>query len=171
MTRVTSFGIKRTYLEAGFTEESQRPIIPGQNSDVSSLQAGDELVKAPPKKRKRTKKSQRNGNGTEGKGEETEVTTAANGGLDTKLLNNKEQKQGSKAGSKKKRINGMFPSYRSPSLADSHGVKARLTREASSELRRQSRIAERNATTTCFACRAKVDYNCSTASTLISSSD
>jgi len=141
MTRITSFGIKRTYLQAGLSEEPQKPQTSEENPDVlpTDIQTGDgDNEVRPKKKRKRTKKSQRNGGNetvTKGSSDETEAISVVSGDTDNKVPDNKEQKRPSKEGKKKKKI--------------------KLTREAASELRRQKRIAERNAMTTCFACRAK----------------
>jgi zinc finger CCHC domain-containing protein 9 len=59
MTRVTNFGIKRTYVQAGFDAaavEEKEPV-------ALSEPASDALPAPPPKKkRKRTKMSQRDGN-------------------------------------------------------------------------------------------------------------
>jgi zinc finger CCHC domain-containing protein 9 len=68
MTRVTSFGIKRTYLEAGFSNDEipsqETAISPG--GEQSSAGSHDPIASseaAPPKKkRKRTPKSKRDGN-------------------------------------------------------------------------------------------------------------
>ena len=95
MTRVTNFGIKRTYLEAGFSND-QAPsnetalIVPG--GEKSSTGKHDPSEAAPPrKKRKRTPKSKRDGNltknaaeskGDEGKnvkGDTDDATTVENG--------------------------------------------------------------------------------------------
>ena len=65
MTRVTNFGIKRTYLEAGFSNDE----TPSTNTDlvdkplngIHDPSASSE-VSPPKKKRKRTPKSKRDGN-------------------------------------------------------------------------------------------------------------
>lgn len=74
MTRVTNFGLKRTYLEAGFSNDE----TPSKEADLivpgGEQSSTDPTPAAPPKKkRKRTPKSKRDGNLTknaaEGKGE------------------------------------------------------------------------------------------------------
>lgn len=77
MTRVTNFGIKRTYVQAGFSaaDAVEEPVAPEP--------ASDPLPAPPPKKkRKRTKMSQRDGNKAkntamqEGGAEETNTDSA-----------------------------------------------------------------------------------------------
>ena len=64
MTRVTNFGIKRTYLEAGFSNDE----TPSKETALTVSSAGipdpSSSSEAPPpkKKRKRTPKSKRDGN-------------------------------------------------------------------------------------------------------------
>ena len=80
MTRVTNFGLKRTYLEAGFsndeTPSKEALIVPeGEESSTGIHDPKPSSEAAPPKKkRKRTPKSKRDGNLTknaaESKGEE-----------------------------------------------------------------------------------------------------
>lgn len=104
MTRVTNFGRKRTYLEAGFTTTLAK------TADPAVLTAVDERTteNAPPMKKKRSR-------------QEGDSTTAFGGGNNTHL------RQG----------------------------KTKASRAAASEHRRQQRIAERDALTTCFACRER----------------
>ncbi|KAJ7111578.1 hypothetical protein C8R43DRAFT_1041471 [Mycena crocata] len=129
MTRVTNFGIKRTYVQAGFSEP------PAAEELVASVapEPSSETQSAPPpkKKRKRTKMSQRDGNKAktpEGADSEAiaESTTLVPASVKPKPSTKKPKP-------KKKKT-----PYVSPS-----------------ELRRQKRIEERNAATTCFACRLK----------------
>ena len=73
MTRVTDFGLKRTYLEAGFSND-ETPSKKTALVDQSSTNPTASTEVAPPKKkRKRTPKSKRDGNLTkndaESKGE------------------------------------------------------------------------------------------------------
>ncbi|PBK78163.1 hypothetical protein ARMSODRAFT_27353 [Armillaria solidipes] len=104
MTRVTNFGRKRTYLEAGFAATL------AETADPAVLAAMDEPAteNAPPMKKKRSK-------------QEGDSKTTFGG------KNNTHSKQG----------------------------KSKASRAAASELRRQQRIAERDALTTCFACRER----------------
>ncbi|KAK0210763.1 hypothetical protein DFS33DRAFT_1378745 [Desarmillaria ectypa] len=104
MTRVTNFGRKRTYLEAGFAA------TPADPADPAVLEAMDEPIakNVPPKERKRSK-------------QEGNSKAAVDG------RNSIHLKQG----------------------------KVKASRAAASELRRQRRIAERDALTTCFACRER----------------
>ena len=74
MTRVTNFGLKRTYLEAGFSNDDppskETALVPRGEGERSSTEIHNptatsfEAPQAPPpkKKRKRTPKSKRNGN-------------------------------------------------------------------------------------------------------------
>ena len=97
MTRVTNFGLKRTYLEAGFSND-QTPsketvsIVPegGQSSTGNHDPTTSSEAAPPKKKRKRTPKSKRDGNlaknAAESKGEigknvkgDTEDVTAESG--------------------------------------------------------------------------------------------
>jgi zinc finger CCHC domain-containing protein 9 len=72
MTRVTNFGIKRTYLEAGFSNDETPSKETALVDQSSTVHASSEAA-PPKKKRKRTPKSKRDGNLTkkdaEGKGE------------------------------------------------------------------------------------------------------
>ncbi|KAJ6496739.1 hypothetical protein C8R47DRAFT_356338 [Mycena vitilis] len=126
MTRVTNFGIKRTYVQAGFSAEPADAIPP-----VASEPASDALPTPPPKKkRKRTKMSQRDGNKAKNAAmqedgtEDTKVESVP--AVPTPNKNKKPKPKKTKA------------PYVSPA-----------------EARRLKRIEERNAATTCFACRLK----------------
>jgi hypothetical protein len=61
MTRVTNFGIKRTFLQAGFSDIVD---VPAAETPAAPAPNESEALPAPPpkKKRKRTKMSQRDGN-------------------------------------------------------------------------------------------------------------
>ena len=63
MTRVTNFGIKRTYLEAGFSndETPSTETVDKPSNGINDPSASSE-VSPPKKKRKRTPKSKRDGN-------------------------------------------------------------------------------------------------------------
>ena len=61
MTRVTNFGLKRTHLEAGFSNDE----TPSKGTALPAIHdptASSEAVPPPKKKRKRTPKSKRDGN-------------------------------------------------------------------------------------------------------------
>ena len=76
MTRVTNFGLKRTYVEAGFNYDTQ---VTDPNKNVPEPMEGNSManecgtagepagVQPPRKKRKRTKKSKRDGRGMVGR--------------------------------------------------------------------------------------------------------
>ncbi|OJA20537.1 hypothetical protein AZE42_01601 [Rhizopogon vesiculosus] len=130
MTRVTNFGRKRTYVEAGFTNDALAEESAEPQASTSALPS--ESDQAHPKtKRKRTKKpKESDGNdgesarSTEGKAQD------AVGSEQAKVAPKKKPK-----GQRK--------------------TKVRPDPAQRSETRRQKRIAERHADTTCFACRLK----------------
>ncbi|KAF5385982.1 hypothetical protein D9615_002626 [Tricholomella constricta] len=66
MTRITSFGRKRTHLEAGFSNNPpdgpEKIITADTTSDGSKVEGSGETTAPPKKKRKRTKPSMRDGN-------------------------------------------------------------------------------------------------------------
>lgn len=95
MTRVTNFGIKRTYLQAGFAADDTSSSVPTDQPSTSSNGAGTkantengalkspdagETVPRPKKKRKRTPMSKRDG-------------YAAQRALEASLLNGEEPPQ------------------------------------------------------------------------------
>ncbi|KAJ7343423.1 hypothetical protein DFH08DRAFT_782044 [Mycena albidolilacea] len=137
MTRVTNFGIKRTFLQAGFSDTVD---VPAAETPAAPAPNESEALPVPPpkKKRKRTKMSQRDGNkaknaalqegAVEGAAAETDVHTEP-----TPAAQSIKPTKKSKPKTKKAKT-----PYVSPS-----------------EARRLKRIEERNATTTCFACRLK----------------
>ncbi|KAJ7219334.1 hypothetical protein GGX14DRAFT_591632 [Mycena pura] len=109
MTRVTNFGIKRTHVQAGFSEAAavQEP--------TGSEAVSPESPQPPKKRRKRTKMSQRDGNKVAGETGAAEISPV--------------------------------PPSQKPSTKKPLKTK--------SNIRRLDRIDERNAATTCFACRSK----------------
>lgn len=126
MTRVTNFGIKRTYLQAGFSDSATEPAREG--GDEGPEAGGDE---GPPKKRKRVRKRKPkkvDGAPGESEREENNAQKAETGISRVKLKATRKNKEGR---SKNDR------------------------RQASSENRRIMRIQERRADTTCFVCREK----------------
>ncbi|KAJ7449874.1 hypothetical protein FB451DRAFT_741840 [Mycena latifolia] len=129
MTRVTNFGIKRTYVQAGFSEADAAP--------VEEPIAAEPTEPAPPpkKKRKRTKMSQRDGN----------------------KAKNALAQDGSTAETPAEAARPVAPlPQTAPPTKKAKPKKTKPPYVSPSELRRQKRIAERNAATTCFACREKV---------------
>ncbi|KAK7020560.1 hypothetical protein R3P38DRAFT_2970183 [Favolaschia claudopus] len=133
MTRVTNFGIKRTYVQAGFADVAE-PAIPESEKPTVSEPSGP-LDPPPKKKRKRTKPSKRDGNKAKAVAEgneETETNPAAQPETSPNTA------PAPKSKSKTKKSKRVKPAYVSPQ-----------------EARRLKRIEERNATTICFACRLK----------------
>ncbi|KAF5328672.1 hypothetical protein D9619_011651 [Psilocybe cf. subviscida] len=147
MTRVTNFGIKRTYVQAGFAEPDDTPQPSGStrtsNSELTSGENGSasaESLSATPakKKRKRTPKSKRDGHAAEraaeearAKGEEPPAPTPA------PVPENKTELSKRKEYKKKRNL------------------ERRIKVESATEARRLKRIQQKNSSTTCFACREK----------------
>ncbi|KAJ7774904.1 hypothetical protein B0H16DRAFT_1880092 [Mycena metata] len=127
MTRITNFGIKRTYVQAGFDGVATEASV----AETATPTVTEEPSTAPPpkKKRKRTKMSQRDGN----KAKNAATQEVAAEGTATEALPSTPlpPKPAKKAKPKKSKA-----PYVSPS-----------------EARRLKRVEERNAGTTCFACR------------------
>ncbi|KAF5359837.1 hypothetical protein D9756_003578 [Leucocoprinus leucothites] len=150
MTRVTNFGRKRTYLEAGLdsttddlialNEVANKPDAVGQGPIDTAGADGE-----PPKKKKRIRKkkpktaSAQSTSATEGDKEGATEGAGGENGVEGKA---KEISGPSKKALKKKKWKEMEKQKR----------QRRLT---PSELRRQKRIDARMAETTCFACREK----------------
>ncbi|KAF7338244.1 hypothetical protein MVEN_02049700 [Mycena venus] len=133
MTRVTNFGIKRTYVQAGFSDTavdstSTEPVVSEPNES--------EALPAPPpkKKRKRTKMSQRDGN---------------------KAKNAALQEGGGVVEETTAESSGIAPAPKPTKKAKSKPKKSKAPYVSPAEARRLKRIEERNAATTCFACRLK----------------
>ena len=114
MTRVTNFGLKRTYLEAGFSnDETPSKETAGQEKPSTGIHDPTASSEAAPpkKKRKRTPKSKRDGNLTknadEGKGEarknaedvtvESSTAVPATGKSAKRNKRNKEKRKSSKS--------------------------------------------------------------------------
>jgi hypothetical protein len=98
MTRITSFGRKRTYVEAGFGQADAEPgtSIPTVSSEVQEehhmntpLGSNEAVESAPPKKKKRirTPKHKRDNYVPPTSAEDTETATAKDG-ADEKVLSN-----------------------------------------------------------------------------------
>lgn len=174
MTRVTNFGRKRTYLQAGFgtseelpqQSEDQNVAITNhaQEATVGGESASADVEGEPPKKkRKRIRKKKPRADaeastGKEGDGEGVVAGGAigqnqgdkdgeGGNGPSNKALKKKRWKEKEKE--KKQRRECCRP------LAQTANFAERLLGLLSSEMRRQKRIQGRLADTTCFACREK----------------
>ncbi|KAF8070055.1 hypothetical protein FPV67DRAFT_998730 [Lyophyllum atratum] len=140
MTRITNFGRKRTYLEAGFSNDPQGD--PSKSNAAiersAQVEGGGEINAPPKKKRKRTKVSMRDGN--------TGVKAAE---AAAELERRKAEAESRKTGED-------GPAPLSKSAKKKKRDKDRKEKVLStSEDRRQRRIDEKQADTTCFACREK----------------
>lgn len=172
MTRITNFGRKRTYLEAGLSlnEDNveragpQEAIDSGPDSITRTEPASDAGPGLPPKKKsKRTKMSKRDGNpgsaiveavGNDGIGEghegERMISGAGNGeGTQAAFTEDTITKSEKKKRQRDKQQKGSVLSLRA---IHAHSLFPGLS---ASEHRRRKRMAEKAAATTCFACRAK----------------
>ncbi|KAG2154358.1 uncharacterized protein EDB93DRAFT_1239439 [Suillus bovinus] len=130
MTRITDFGRKRTHVQAGFPDDSEPvepPTEPQASTSIlpSESQPHDHPV-PPKKKRKRTKKPKENG----GDGEDKAQDAGDTGTAELQVKPKKKPK-------------------------DKRKPKTRPDPAQRSESRRQKRIAQKYADTTCFACREK----------------
>ncbi|KAG0700829.1 hypothetical protein DFH29DRAFT_929889 [Suillus ampliporus] len=133
MTRITNFGRKRTYVEAGFTDDPpvEEPAEPQASTSTLPSESQPHDQATPKKKRKRTKKPKENSDGSgEGAGSTEDKAKDAGGSEKAEIVPKKK-------------------------LKDKRKPKARPDPIQRSETRRQKRIAERHADTTCFACRQK----------------
>jgi len=146
MTRVTNFGLKRTHLEAGFSDDetpSKETALPGGEQFQATIHdptASSEVVPPPKKKRKRTPKSKRDGN-------------LAKSAVD----NTGEARE---SDSLKRNAEDLVKSTIAPTTGKSakRNKKSKERRKkviSDSEARRQKRINQKLAETTCFACREK----------------
>ncbi|KAG1752863.1 hypothetical protein EDB19DRAFT_970532 [Suillus lakei] len=132
MTRITDFGRKRTHVQAGFPDDSEpveEPAEPQASTSTLPSESQQHDQVPPKKKRKRTKKLNENG----GEGGERIVPSE-----------DKAQDAGDSENAK------VVPKKK---LKDKRKPKARPDPAQRSESRRQKRIAEKYADTTCFACR------------------
>ncbi|KAJ3808111.1 hypothetical protein F5876DRAFT_46719 [Lentinula aff. lateritia] len=155
MTRITSFGRKRSYLESSLdsgqndgnmgdkNELVRTPPTREESAQGITIDVDSENLPGPPpkKKRKRTPKSKRDGHGTRPmgsapEGEESIPIKASEDPSDTIKPSTQPPKKSSKNKNKKKERKDK--KFVSPS-----------------ERRRLQRIAEKNADTTCFSCREK----------------
>ncbi|KAG1812077.1 uncharacterized protein BJ212DRAFT_469695 [Suillus subaureus] len=129
MTRITDFGRKRTHVQAGFPDNSEpveEQAEPHASTSTLPSESQPHDQVPPKKKRKRTKKPKENG--------------------DEKADEDKAQDAGSSETAK------VVPKKK---LKDKRKPKTRPDPAQRSESRRQKRIAEKYADTTCFACRRK----------------
>ncbi|KAJ7709840.1 hypothetical protein B0H17DRAFT_1155692 [Mycena rosella] len=129
MTRVTNFGIKRTYVQAGFSDAAAAAAV---EQPVTAV-VPDAEAPPPKKKRKRTKMSQRDGN---------KAKNALLEGADPETTANAAPPVAQ-------------PPKPAPPAKKAKPKKTKSAYVSPSELRRQKRVDERNAATTCFACREK----------------
>ena len=131
MTRVTNFGIKRTYVQAGFSSDGAAEPDTREGGDEGEATRNSEQ-EGLPKKRRRNRKRKLN----KVDGAPTTTTTS----------NTEEGKHGKTQAPNPK--NGSFKSRSSAKVGNAR-------RQVSSESRRMKRIRERMADTTCFVCREK----------------
>ena len=126
MTRATDFGIKRTYLEAGFSKNDETPSKETALVEQSSTDPTASSEAAPPKKkRKRTPKSKRDGNltkndaeskgeavknGSEGVTVESGTTSVPASGKSAKKNKRNKERRKSKSFHKKK-VHELINSY------------------------------------------------------------
>ncbi|KII92610.1 hypothetical protein PLICRDRAFT_103776 [Plicaturopsis crispa FD-325 SS-3] len=150
MTRVTNFGRKRTYVEAGFPAEvasaaavSGDDVPPEPRAEgVSASEEG--AVEPPKKKRKRAGKKRKEVPTAAG----PEGTDRAEGGGDNIAEGNPES-SGSTSTEK------IASKGKGKGKVNKKRLKEKAERALQSETRRQKRISERQAGTICFACRQK----------------
>ncbi|KAF8971225.1 hypothetical protein BDZ97DRAFT_1651625 [Flammula alnicola] len=159
MTRVTDFGRKRTHLQAGFAEDD----IPS-NADVDIHQLSSTVLKTdhadqveastsqetsvppPKKKRKRTPKSKRDGYAAQRAAEAAKLNGEAAEPQDQETEENKAE---GSAGTNTE------PTLTRIEKKKKRNLARRLKVLSATEARRLKRIQQKNADTTCFACREK----------------
>ncbi|KAJ7097866.1 hypothetical protein B0H15DRAFT_937262 [Mycena belliarum] len=146
MTRVTNFGIKRTYVQAGFSE-AVKEVVAEPVAMVPS-----EPAPPPKKKRKRTKMSQRDGNKAKNaliqEGPDRELGEESTAPVPRAVKTAPPAKR-----AKPKKCVAIYLFSDFSNIVYSSSAKASYV--SPSELRRLKRIEDRNAITTCFACRQK----------------
>ncbi|TFK44158.1 hypothetical protein BDQ12DRAFT_672490 [Crucibulum laeve] len=157
MTRVTNIGRKRTYVQAGFSTdqpETQKSTTQ-QTANELKIQQNPESMEAsapPKKKRKRTPKSKRDGHAAE----KAAAAAAAAGEVIVNEDNLVEKTVIAQGEAGPSTVEDASP----PKLSKSAKKKirereAKAKRLTATEMRRQKRINEKEANTTCFACREK----------------
>lgn len=155
MTRVTNFGRKRKYLEAGFATDSTTTPSEHPASEVNTLEGG-QGDSAHPKKRKRTKKSKRDGGDEQTSGGvEAEGETGVEGKGGGPSAGQKMSKMMKKRGGVKSGQKLYFIIHCGRLIVFSWLGVAISGYQRRTEQRRTKRIADRQADTVCFACRAK----------------
>ncbi|KAI0829434.1 hypothetical protein BC628DRAFT_1360507 [Trametes gibbosa] len=139
MTRYTNFARKRTFVEAGFNDQepqpvSQAPNIVSSKNAVAPLEAASSEPELKKKKRIRAKKpkfSSAKGHAVEGDGDGAE---------------------GESSSAVKRTDGGASRTRKNSKKSDKRPPR---DRKQASEQRRVQRMQERNADTTCFACRER----------------
>jgi len=160
MTRVTDFGRKRTYVQAGFPEQESSQNIVTDTSQAGSSTAilkannilGTEQTQdaaaAPPlkKKRKRTPKSKRDGYAAQ---------RAAEAGINLEAKPNHGEDEGDR--SKGGGDGDLSPKSTLTRVEkkQKRNLARRMKVLAATEARRLKRIKQKNSDTVCFACREK----------------
>ncbi|KAI0063545.1 hypothetical protein BV25DRAFT_1906973 [Artomyces pyxidatus] len=151
MTRYTNFGRKRTYVDAGFSDETSAEASTSTAHLVDSSQDQHGSEQPPVKdKRKRSKNGKSaqvagdtagGGDGHSAKANEESGTT-----IDGGVAGDSEDAHVARAKVRKDlvKLKEKQSAWRRKDIAD---------RAAASEQRRLKRLAERHANTTCFACR------------------
>lgn len=144
MTRITNFGRKRTYVEAGFTNDPVNSVeinVPSALEDATVPSKEDNITtKIPPKKkRKRTKQLKAHTR-------ESEIVGATHSGT----VQGGDEEAGA-TDNLLERKTGKLKKFKS--APKDQKSKAALWRAEQSELRRQKRTSDRQNNTICFACR------------------
>ncbi|TBU32132.1 hypothetical protein BD311DRAFT_751359 [Dichomitus squalens] len=150
MTRVTNFGRKRTYVQAGFdneleTQEPSSTSAGGQQADASGKTSQDPETK----KRKRIRSKKTKLSDTEAKA----AHKVANEGDNTEGGECVEQVEGGPERSTKK--DRYDDKEKKRNQVDKRRSKDSNARKSASEQRRLKRIDHRHSETICFACREK----------------
>jgi zinc finger CCHC domain-containing protein 9 len=170
MTRVTNFGRKRTYVEAGFStnatvESAGVDVEPSVVEDAKDSSKEDNVAEN--KKRKRTKKAKAHTEEGGAVGAAPIDSGAVEGGDDQirdpdstlrelDAVGGQSKKSKGKLNQyKNKKSKGALPAICFPVIPTFESRLAASWRAEQSELRRQKRISGRQADTICFACRKK----------------
>ena len=172
MTRITNLGRKRTHVEATFNyneadlEDSDAELSPEAAADESTIAVTNaESIETtedrygtdgqPPKKKRRRGPRRKAGAkataGTADGGDGGEKGGVDGEGAERESNETSKQK-GKKTKAKQSTLKGSSPLVTS---TGSNFTQSPPERKEASEKRRRRRIAERNANTTCFACREK----------------
>ena len=149
MTRYTDVGRKRTYLEAGFSNDND-DVASEAVEDVASRPA--DASEKPKKKRKRSEGAKNSG--SEGVATTPDETRKERGEIEDRKEENNQAK-------KMKKSKSRSTAAKKGTRASLHMSYTRLIciihvdATSRSEARRIKRIRERDANTICFACREK----------------